>query len=220
MSAVAAARLRAQQQAAPPIVPSSPIDVSASSELEEEVAEEIAIEPQRNLQLCTWRYGRDYVSSESDEQVTVSLNKNTTITLVGCFDFMVCKGAVNINGANFGAKSRRNQSASRRRAFVPSTHPISVIRGLDSENEVQFLNCEEPTPFSNLSPLFANIWNANAGKGRPRSFSLVGLFLFLSNPITVSVEMNLEDYMTASIHSMFNGPCTLSPFLTYCHIED
>lgn len=185
MSAIAAARLRAQQlqqaAAVPEVTPANPEDVSDPSELEEEIAEEVKIEPQRNVQLCTWRYGKDYVCSESDEQLTVSLSKNTTITLIGCFDFTVLKGAININGANFGAKSCRNQGVSTRRAFVPSTHPISTIRGLDSENEVQFVNCDEP-PFAGLNPLFSNIWNAKSGKGRPRSFSLVSyqrLLLFV-----------------------------------------
>lgn len=178
MSAVAAARLRAQLQATPIVVaeaPVSPPEATPSSEIEEEITEDepMHVEPQHNLQLCTWRYGKDYVSSETDEELTVSLNKNTTITLIGSFDFIVLKGAININGANYGAKSRRSPGAVKHRAYVPSTHPISIIRGLDSDNEIRFLDCKDPLPFDKQSPLFANIWNAESRKGRQRSFSLV-----------------------------------------------
>lgn len=180
MSAIAAARLRAQQQAASVSVPeaiASPPEAVPSSEVEEEISEDEAtympFEPQRNLQLCTWRYGKDYVSSETDDELTVSLNKNTTITLIGSFDFIVLKGAININGANYGAKSRKSPGSVKHRAYVPSTHPISSIRGLDNDNEVRFVDCKDPLPFDKLSPLYTNIWNVESKKGRQRSFSLV-----------------------------------------------
>jgi polynucleotide 5'-hydroxyl-kinase GRC3/NOL9 len=175
MSAIAAARLKAQSQVtsnhsldATP----SPVDVvSVASDVEDDEKEPLP--PQRNVQLCTWRYGPDYVSSESKEQLTVSLKKFATITLTGCFDFAVLKGAININGANFGATPRSTQQKSTHRAFVPSTHPISVIRGLDSDNEIQFLDCDEPTPLAGLNPLFANIWSTKRAGKWPRSFELV-----------------------------------------------
>ena len=94
MSAVAAARLKSLP---PPSSDnllealSSPVETPVSSEEAEadDDAEEQVLEPQHNVQLCTWRYGKDYVSSESDDQLTVTLNRSTTITLIGSFDFIV-----------------------------------------------------------------------------------------------------------------------------------
>lgn len=127
----------------------------------------------QNLQLCSWRYGPDYVSSETEDQLTVSLGKNATIALIGCYEFVVLRGAVNINGGNFAAARPSGEYREKHRVFMPSTHPISSIKGLDNRNEVQFMELLEPTPFASLSPLFQNIWNANRRKGRPRSFALV-----------------------------------------------
>lgn len=176
LSAVAAAKLRLQQQQDPiaplnvPVIPNPEVDVSDLSQEEPELEQS---EPQRNVQLCTWRYGQDYVTSESADQLTVSLKKNATITLIGCFDFAVLKGAININGANFGAGPPTGEAHSIRRAFVPSTHPISSIKGLDGQNEIKFMDCDEPTPLAPLSPLFADIWNAKSREEQPRSFSLI-----------------------------------------------
>lgn len=137
----------------------------------------------QNVQLCTWSHRENDILDESNDQMTVSLNKNTTITLIGCFELVVLKGAINVNGANYAANRRRKESGIRHRVFVPSTHPISSIKGLDSTNEIQFWSCEKPAPFANLSPLFENIWNARLKKDPARSFSLVGqveiVFLYL-----------------------------------------
>jgi polynucleotide 5'-hydroxyl-kinase GRC3/NOL9 len=146
---------------------------SAESNYEESSSDIDVPVVRQNLQLCSWRYGPDYVSSETEDQLTVSLEKNATIALIGCFEFVVLRGAVNINGGNFAASRPSEKSREKYRVFMPSTHPISNIRGLDSRNEVQFVESSEPTSFSNLSPLFGNIWNANRRKGRPRSFALV-----------------------------------------------
>ncbi|KAF2661588.1 hypothetical protein K491DRAFT_764896 [Lophiostoma macrostomum CBS 122681] len=127
----------------------------------------------QNLQLCSWRYGPDYVSSETEDHLTVSLDKNATIALIGCFEFIVLRGAVNINGGNFAAARPSKKPPQTHRVFIPSTQPISSIKGLDSRNEVQFIECAEPTPFASLSPLYGKIWNANRRKGRPRSFALI-----------------------------------------------
>jgi polynucleotide 5'-hydroxyl-kinase GRC3/NOL9 len=184
LSAVAAARLKAQQIVAASAgsldAPSSPVSESAPSEVSEAEAqeEEFPVTQQRNVQLCTWRYGKDYISSESDSEITVSLKKGVTITLIGIFDFAVLKGAININGANLEAKAGRGEKPIVRRAFVPSTHPLSIIRGLDGTNEVRFLDCGDAMPLEELSPLFRDIWNAKSGKGGSRSFALVSLILF------------------------------------------
>ncbi|KAF2278541.1 uncharacterized protein EI97DRAFT_465822 [Westerdykella ornata] len=180
ISAVAAAKLRSQpflQEEVPSIENPSSANSLVSSEIEGEegrsLGEDEASVPQPNVQLCTWRYGPDYVSSESEEQVTICLKKGATITLIGCFDFTVLRGAININGANFGAVLRRGEQPKTSRAYVLSTHPISVIKGLDSENEIQFLSCPETTPLGSLNPLFRNIWNAKPLTGRAKSFSLI-----------------------------------------------
>lgn len=154
---------------------SSPVSDPAPSEVSEDEAQEerFPVTQQRNVQLCTWRYGKDYVSEESASEITVSLRKGVTITLIGIFDFVVLKGAVNINGANMEAKARVEKKPIVRRAYVPSTNPVSIIRGLDGTNEVRFMDCGDAMPLDRLSPLFVDVWNAKAGKSGSRSFALV-----------------------------------------------
>lgn len=136
--------------------------------------EEQPLEVQPNVQLCTWRYGQDYVASETQDELTVSLKKNSTITLIGNFFFEVLEGAININGANFGANRRKDKTKPIRLAFAPSTHPISSIKGLDGTNRIQFKDCgDEATSLTNLSPLFVNIWNAKMQSTPARSFAQV-----------------------------------------------
>jgi polynucleotide 5'-hydroxyl-kinase GRC3/NOL9 len=147
----------------------SPDSLSQTADDQSDVAndENHSLQPRQNLQLCNWRHRPGVILSESESELTISLSKNTTITFIGCFDFIVLKGAININGANFGASSLKH------RAFVPSTHPISTIRGLDRNNEVRFLDCEEPPKFEHLSPLFADIWSTKIYQQNARSFILV-----------------------------------------------
>jgi polynucleotide 5'-hydroxyl-kinase GRC3/NOL9 len=101
------------------------------------------------------------------------LEKHSTIALIGYFTFKVLRGAVNVNGANIGAVTHEGQKAVTHRAAVPATHPISKIRGLDGRNQVQFTSCKEPAPFSNLNPLFSDIWNAKDRGRERRTFRLV-----------------------------------------------
>jgi polynucleotide 5'-hydroxyl-kinase GRC3/NOL9 len=174
LSAIAAARLRSQVPE--PAVKTLEIPPSPSAESSDGSAaqpDEELLPVRTSQQLCTWRYNYNNVRSDSDEQLTISLGKSQTVALVGCYDLVVLKGAVNINGANFGAGPGSANSSPRYRVYAPSTHPIPLIRGLDSENEIQFLNCKEPTPFANLSPLFAIIWQARPKEGNAKSFTVV-----------------------------------------------
>jgi polynucleotide 5'-hydroxyl-kinase GRC3/NOL9 len=101
------------------------------------------------------------------------LDKNTTIALVGHFDLKVSRGAININGANIGAVTRDGKKGQTYRAYVPATHPIFKIRGLDAKNYVQISSCKEPTPFAKLNPLYEDIWNTGSQGERRRTFGVV-----------------------------------------------
>jgi polynucleotide 5'-hydroxyl-kinase GRC3/NOL9 len=186
MSAIAAARLRAEATAKGVVTPEvttepvpGPADVLAPSPLpepEEYEDSELDEEPfvvKQNLKLCTWRNESQNTISNTDSELTVKLSKHTTIALIGVFRFRVLKGAVHINGANIGALSRNGQKDQIYSAYVPSTHPISKIRGLDNVNHVQFISCEEPKPLATMSSLFSDIWNVGADARISRSFQVV-----------------------------------------------
>lgn len=200
LSAIAAARLRAEAAAksiaAPEITPeptSTPPNLlpeSPDSEPEQEESEEeepIAI--QRNFKLCNWKNNSEDILSDTKSELTVSLKKHLTIALIGSFDLKVLRGAVNINGANIGAVTRQGLKAKPYRVFVPATHPISKIRGLDGVNHIQFLSCKEPTPFTKISPLFRDIWNAGTEIEKDRSFGIVSL---------ISLKKKLKNRLTWS----------------------
>lgn len=142
-----------------------------------------------NQQLCTFRPGPNNVLLDTDEELTISLKKNATIALLGCFDFVVLKGAINLSGANFAAHPRQGDAV-QGCAFVPSTHPIPTIKGLDTRNEIKFLSCGEPMPLAKLSPLYANIWNARTLGNIGRSFTLVSS---LSRTLHISGLMMSSD---------------------------
>ena len=190
LSAIAAARLRAGAAAKgittpdsthePVPVPSSPpveIPVSAYGEAEEEEDDEEVGETheniKRNFKLCNWRNDLHDILSDTDFELTINLNRHATIALIGCFEFRVLRGAININGANLGSVSRDAQKNTIHRAFVPATCPILKIRGLDSTNHVEFMSCKGPTAFAANCPLFSNIWNAPFVT---RSFSIVRIY--------------------------------------------
>ena len=126
----------------------------------------------QNLRLCNWRNDPQDILSDTTFDLTVKLNKHTTIALVGCFRFRVLRGAININGANIEVLSRHGQKDQIYTVYTPAAYPISKIRGLDGVNQVQFTNCEDPTPLASLSPLFSDIWNSQPN-AKGRSFSVV-----------------------------------------------
>lgn len=183
MSAIAAARLRAEAATktesvrtttlAPLAAPSSPPAEELISEHEESEIEPESAATKRSLKLCNWQNHPNDIFVENETELSISLHKNTTIALVGHFDFRVSRGAVNINGANIGAVTRDGQKARIYRAYVPATQPIFKIRGLDGQNHVQFTSCKEPAPFARLSPLFEDIWNTGSQGERRRTFGIV-----------------------------------------------
>lgn len=153
--------------------PSSPPAGHLVSEYEESEAEPEPVVPKRNSKLCNWQNHPNDIFVESESELSINLDKNTTLALVGHFDFRVLRGAININGANIGAVTRDGQKARIYRTFVPATQPIFKIRGLDGKNHVQFTSCKEPVPFSKLNPLYEDIWNTGSQGERRRTFGIV-----------------------------------------------
>jgi polynucleotide 5'-hydroxyl-kinase GRC3/NOL9 len=153
--------------------PPSPLADSTASEAAESEPEGISLIPQ-NFKLSTWRKIQTNVLSDNPLELTIALDKHATASFVGCFDVKVLKGAVHINGANVGAAAKGSKEGeSMHRVYVPSTHPITKIRGLDRTNHVELKSCREPTPFADINPLFDNIWGAGAASDNGRSFSWV-----------------------------------------------
>lgn len=183
LSAIAAARLRAEVAAKaatiqettlePLAAPSSPPAEDLVSEYEESEAEPEPAPTKRNIKLCNWQSNPRDIFVENESELSINLDKNTTIALIGHFDFRVSRGAININGANIGAVTRDGQKAKTYRACVPATQPILKIRGLDSKNHVQFGSCNDPTPFAILNPLYEDIWNTGTRGERRRTFGIV-----------------------------------------------
>lgn len=183
LSAIAAARLRAEAATKGVIIqnttldplpaPSSPPAEQLVSEYEESEDEPEAAVTKRNLKLCNWQNNPKDIFVENESELSINLDKNTTISLVGHFDFTVSRGAVNINGANIGAVTRDGQKAQTYRAHVPATQPIFKIRGLDVKNHVLFSSCKEPTPFAKLNPLYEDLWNTGSKGERRRTFGIV-----------------------------------------------
>ena len=179
ISAIAAARLKAAAATQVPIiedtgdVPQSPLVDAAESDFGESEPEETTPPVDRNFNLCTWRKNAETTLSDTDEELTIILEKHATVAFVGSYEVKVLRGAINVNGANIGAVLRGEETLLEQRVFVPSTHPITKIRGLDRTNHVQFLHCQEPTPLATMSPLFAGIWSASSEAGKERSFQLV-----------------------------------------------
>ncbi|KAF3047634.1 Polynucleotide 5'-hydroxyl-kinase grc3 [Didymella heteroderae] len=182
LSAIAAARLRAeaaknvvnvQETILEPLAaPSSPPAEELAPEYEEYEAELEPVVKQRNVKLCNWQSNPRDIFAESESELSINLDKNTTIALVGHFEFKVSRGAININGANIGAVTRDGQKGQTYRAYVPATHPIFKIRGLDAKNHVQFSSCKEPTPFGKLSLPYEDIWNTGPNFTNPTTTPL------------------------------------------------
>ncbi|CAO2656205.1 Nn.00g050080.m01.CDS01 [Neocucurbitaria sp. VM-36] len=173
LSAIAAARLRAGAAAKgittpeithePVPIPSTPAPESVESgsrllgpeeeERREEEEEEGHTSFRRKLKFCNWRNDSQDIISNTDSELTLNLNKHSTIALVGSFKFKVLRGAVNINGANISTASRAAQDNGFYHAFVPAIHPILKIRGLDGTNHIKFMSCRDPMPLARNSPL-------------------------------------------------------------------
>jgi polynucleotide 5'-hydroxyl-kinase GRC3/NOL9 len=192
ISAIAAAKLRSQPQpintgyfdgtrdgeeSSSPVTATNPPSRAFEDpepEFEDAVSDEEFPDFQPNVQMCNWRYGVGNVAEDTSRGLTVSLQSGEDIALIGVFEFIVLKGAININGANFAAIQPLPQNAPPRRVYVPCTHPISIIKALDDSNMIQFLHCEDaPKSFASISPLFAGIWNERPSGLPSRSFALV-----------------------------------------------
>jgi polynucleotide 5'-hydroxyl-kinase GRC3/NOL9 len=195
ISAIAAAKLRSQPQ---PIdtgyfndtrddTPSSPATAPGSSNpafqaCEDAISDEELPDFRPNVQMCNWSYGVKNVAEDTRRGLTVSMQGGEDIALIGVFDFIVLKGAININGANFAAVQPLPQNALAQRVYVPSTHPISLIKALDDSNMIQFLHCDDtPKSFASISPLFAGIWYERSSGLTSRSFGLVSISAIVSS---------------------------------------
>ncbi|KAF2121778.1 hypothetical protein BDV96DRAFT_639865 [Lophiotrema nucula] len=176
ISAIAAAKLRAQQvthvdgnlEASP-----GPLSVVPESDAEEIPFGDHVQEAQRNPQLCNWRNEQKNVISESEDQLTIALSKNSTVSFIGCYRLTVLKGAVNVNGANLASSSKTGQTATSYLVYAASPCPIPSIRGLDHENQIQVSTCREPTQLADICPLFADIWSGATTATESTSFKLV-----------------------------------------------
>ncbi|KAF2129958.1 hypothetical protein P153DRAFT_339313 [Dothidotthia symphoricarpi CBS 119687] len=220
LSAIAAARLRAEAAAKSTTIPETtqepvsapsilPLESSESEPEESEPEEQEPIVIQRDLKLCSWKNDAQDILSDTVTELTVNLKKHLTIALIGRFDLKVLRGAVNINGANIGAVTREGQKAKTYRVFVPATHPITKIRGLDGTNHVQFLSCKEAPPLAKLSPLFRDIWNVPSDVEKDRSFSIITHSSSdpLQRPLTP--EQTPEEHLRAiETISSSPSPCT------------
>lgn len=183
LSAIVAARLRSEATTKSAVIqetpleplaaPSSPPQEDLISEHEQDEAETEPEYISRNIKLCNWTNDPNDVFIENESELSINLNKHSTISLLGHYDFRVLKGAININSANIGAVTREGHKAQVHRAYVPATHPITKIRGLDTTNHIHFTSCKEPTPLAKLSPLFEGIWNTGSRGERQRSFGIV-----------------------------------------------
>lgn len=183
LSAIVAARRigrTAAEGIAPPEVAlgpaPDPTDASgliSGSENEESVGELDQVPIKHSVKLCNWRHDPSDILSDTNTELTINLNKHTTVAVLGCFRLKILKGAVHINGANIGTISPGGQKDKVYYVYVPATHPILKIRGLDGTNHVQLLTCDTPTPLADVSPLFSSIWMTNAVHMLQRSFIIV-----------------------------------------------
>lgn len=203
LSAIAAARLKAQTAAtpgedtatkdtaelAPQIqvtvpLPRSPVPEPEDSELDEE-----PLVVKQNLRLCNWRNDPKNIISDTASELTVKLSKHATVALVGSFQFKVLRGAINVNGANIEVLSRRGQRDEVYTVYAPATHPVSKIRGLDGGNQVQFMNCEEPAPLAQISPMFLDIWTSRLKENdRPYRVVSIGILQMSKRNLTSSPD--------------------------------
>ena len=208
MSAIATARIRAQvarqdiaalepihERLPPPsrlqVEIAGPGRKTSTLDVEEEESG-CNTRPTRTFKLCDWRNDAEHVLSETDLELVINLPKHSTIALVGCFDFTVIKGAVNINGANIGPLNSDGKQNQMYRAFVPTTHPILKLRGLDATNHVKFMTCEVPVPLASINPFFNDIWLVHSNQSHRRSFSIVGQISALCRFLEVSKYHNVR----------------------------
>ncbi|KAF2175584.1 hypothetical protein K469DRAFT_702106 [Zopfia rhizophila CBS 207.26] len=124
--------------------------------------------------LCTWRPEQTKILSSTNDQITVVVANNETISHIGSYGFTVLKGAVSVNGAYFKANhtDRPHAEVNVCRVFAPSTHPIYAIKGLEYSNEIQFLNCSNMSSLGRLSALYSGIWNVKLDGEQHRTFAL------------------------------------------------
>ncbi|KAF1839550.1 hypothetical protein BDW02DRAFT_563605 [Decorospora gaudefroyi] len=214
LTAVAAARLKTEaattvlntpEVSLQSIPAASPLMESGASEQEESDAAEYHVPLPCNIKLCNWGNEAQNILSDTDSELTINLNKHATISLLGCFDFTVRRGAININGANIGTISRDGQKHRVHRAFVPATHAIFKLRGLDSTNHIVIRSCKAPAPLGHLNPLFTRLWNAKPQHWTSRSFCVVtdSNSDLLSRPL--QPEVAPEDWLRA-IEECANSP--------------
>ncbi|KAL6705267.1 Polynucleotide 5'-hydroxyl-kinase grc3 [Coniothyrium glycines] len=218
LSAIAAARLKAEATVKgiltpeltcdPVPVPSiSPISAS-SSESGESHGEQHRPSPERVVKLCSWRNDQSDILSETETALTIRLDKHATVALVGCFDLRILKGAVHINGANIGTLGHTGQKHQLYRVYVPATHPLFKIRGLDVVNHVQFITCAVPTPLANIPPVFTDIWTAAVKHAQGRSFEMVTLSHADSSSRPLIPDLAPGDWLRAI------EDCTSNPSVT------
>ncbi|KAH6637711.1 hypothetical protein C7974DRAFT_450712 [Boeremia exigua] len=187
LSAIAAARLRAEaaktaaekeatpepQAAASPAPALTPEHAaSPAPDSPSESESDSSPPPARATKLSTWTHAPSAIHAETAAELTITLAKNSTIALLGTFDLHVLRGAINIDGANLGAVTRDGERAGPWRVSVPATHPVLKIRGLDGENRVRFVGCED-AGMGRLGSVWEGLWNEGVAGERGRSFGVI-----------------------------------------------
>lgn len=184
LSAIAAARLRAEASTptivgaknvqdvviqVPEAVLDSPAPLQDNSE-EEDTEPTVAVQ---NLKLCNWRNNVQDILEDTTTQLTLNLNKHTTVAVVGCYRLKVLKGAINIKGANIAARPVEGSKGQSYTVFAPTTNPIIKIRGLDVTSHVQFTSITDYKVLLSISSSFDNIWAERKDRIDQRSFRIV-----------------------------------------------
>lgn len=165
---------------------SAPLPDTPVAELEDSEEEHQLTAQSANVKLCNWRNEPQNVLSNTSSELIVRLDKHSTIALVGCFHLRVLKGAVNFKGANISAVSHDGRKDQSYTCFVPTTDPIFKIRGLDSINQVEFTNVEEPAPLAKISQPFTDIWHPQSGTDSSRSFGIVRSHLAIDSDLLIT----------------------------------
>lgn len=193
LSAIAAARLRAEASTTTVVssktgqdavvqVPEAVLDSPALLKDESEEEETERVVAAQNLKLCNWRNNTQDSLEDTTTQLSLILNKHTTVAVLGCYQLKVLKGAININGANIAARSAEGSKAQSYTVFAPTTNPVSKIRGLDVTSHVQLTHITDSLLLSRISPSFNNIWAERRDRLDQRSFRIVCIVQSIFNP--------------------------------------
>jgi len=173
MSAIAAARARLNPPSAKTAAdlkesPTEATEFESENESFSEDSTPSTAEPLVNFRLCDWLFSPKKIVSSTDQETTLKLDQNESITHIGSYTFVVLQGRVSIEGVNAFASG----GSSVYHVDAPTTRYISRIKGLAKSNTIRFghVNDQGMRKFSSLSPLYRRIWNAENRNKPAQSF--------------------------------------------------